>query len=160
MIPYILLLLGLVLILFEFYLPGAVMGICGGIIVFVSIILFAIQSESAIALGFFIIGAIVCLVLLVKFALWRIRTAKPGGFSIYSGADQEGYVASHFDASAIGKKGIVDTDLKPGGHIIVDGKRMLALSRSGYVSKGNEVIVIGGQEESLIVKLSKKETTS
>lgn len=154
--PFILLLLGLLLIFLEFYVPGAIMGIAGGLMVFTSIIFFAMQSESSIAIALFIIGAAICLVFLVKFALWRIRTAKPG-FSIYSADDQEGYVASHFDSTAIGKTGIVDTDLKPGGHIIVDGKRMQALSQSGYLTKGTEVIVIGGQEESLIVK-RKKET--
>lgn len=159
MSPYILFILGLLLVFIEFYIPGAVMGICGGLMIFASIILFAMQSQSPAAIGFFIIGAIICLGLLVKFALWRIRTAK-SGFSIYSNADQEGFVASHFDKTAIGKKGIVDTDLKPGGHVIVDGKRMQALSQSGYITKGDEVIVIGGQEESLIVKLSKKENPS
>ncbi len=151
---YIILFLGLLLVLLEFYIPGAIMGIFGGLLIFASIVIFAIQSQSVIFSFLFGIGAIVCLVLLIKFALWRIRTST-SIFSIYSNADQEGYVASHYDASAVGKKGIVDTDLKPGGHIIVDGKRMLAISQSGYIAKGSEVIVIGGQEESLIVKLKK-----
>lgn len=155
--PFILLLLGFLLIFVEFYIPGAIMGIAGGVMVFASIILFAIQSQSPVAISLFIIVAAVSLVLLVKFALWRIRTARPER-SIYSNSNQEGFQASHFDAAAIGKRGIVDTDLKPGGHIIVDGKRRLALSQSGYLTKGTEVIVIGGQEESLIVKLYKKET--
>lgn len=157
MTPLILLVLGFLLIFIEFYLPGAIMGIAGGIMVFASIILFAIQSQSPIAIALYIIVAAVSLGLLVKFAIWRIRTAKPDR-SIYSNSNQEGFQASHFDASAIGKHGIVDTDLKPGGHIVVDGKRMLALSQSGYLTRGTEVVVIGGQEESLIVKLYKKET--
>lgn len=151
MSPYLLLLLGLLLIFLEFYVPGAVMGVCGGIMVFISIVLFALQSQSVILTLFYIIGVIICLVILFKFALWRIRTAKPG-HSIFSDSSQEGFVASHFDTLAIGKKGIADTDLKPSGHIIVDGKRLQAISQSGYIIKGSEVIVIGGQEASLIVK--------
>jgi membrane-bound ClpP family serine protease len=159
MSPWILLAIGFLLIFLEFYIPGAIMGVSGGVLVFVSIILFAIQNQSPVAITLYIIGTAIALGLLIKFALWRIRTAKPD-YSIYSDKDQEGYQASAFDASAIGKKGIVITDLKPGGHIMIEGKTMQAISQSGYITKGSEVIVIGGQEESLIVKLSKKETSS
>jgi len=44
------------------------------------------------------------------------------------------------------------TDLKPGGYILVEGKQHQALSNTGYIVKGKEVKIIGGQEESLIVK--------
>lgn len=159
MSPYVLLILGMLLIFLEFYVPGAVMGICGGAMVFVSIILFAMESQSILLTLLYTTGVVICLVLLFKFALHRIRTAKPGQ-SIFSDSSQEGYVASHVDKSVIGKNGIVDTDLRPSGHIIVDGKRLQALSQSGYITKGSEITVIGGQESSLIVKHSKKETLS
>lgn len=159
MTPFVMLLLGFLLIFLEFYIPGAVMGVAGGLLVFSSMILFAMHSQSPIAIAFYVIGTFVALAFLVKFALWRIRTAKPD-FSIYSDKNQAGYQASHFDASAIGKKGIVVTDLKPGGHIMVEGKTMQAISQSGYITKGSEVLVVGGQEESLIVKQIKKEIPS
>lgn len=159
MTPFIMLLLGLALIFLEFYIPGAVMGIAGGLLVFSSMILFAMHSQSPLAITLYVIGTLVCLGFLIKFAIWRIRTAKPD-YSIYSDKDQEGYQASHFDASAIGKKAIVVTDLKPGGHIMVEGKTMQAISQSGYITKGSEVLVVGGQEESLIVKQIKKDVPS
>lgn len=155
--PFVLLLLGLLLIFLEFYLPGAIMGIAGGIMVFTSIILFALDSESPLLTVLYGFGACVSLALLIKFAIWRIRTARPGA-SIYSDASQDGFQASQFDVTAIGKIGVVVTDLKPGGHIVVDGKRMQAISQSGYITKGSQVLVVGGQEESLIVKFHKKET--
>jgi membrane-bound serine protease (ClpP class) len=151
--------LGFLLIFLEFYLPGAVMGVTGGLLVLASIIIFAMQTQSPLAIILYILGTTVLLAALIKFTLWRIRQAKPD-YSIYSNADQEGYQASQFDASAIGKRGIVLTDLKPGGHILVEGKRLQAISQSGYISKGAEVVVIGGQEESLIVKLSSKDSST
>jgi membrane-bound ClpP family serine protease len=159
MTPYLFLILGLLLILLEFYLPGAVMGISGGILVVASIVLFAMQSTSLWWVLLYVIGVIVAIIFLVKFALWKIRTAKPDR-SIYLESDQTGYQASGFDASLVGKKGIVVTDLKPGGHILIEGKRLQALSQSGYLTKGTEVLVLGGQEESLIVKQIKKDTSS
>jgi len=151
MISWVLLILGFLLIFLEFYIPGAVMGVSGGVMVFISVILFAMNTESPWAIAAFVIGTGIALAALVRFALWRIRTARPER-SIYSDASQDGYQASSFDASAIGKTGVVVTDLKPGGHIFVDGKRQQAISQGGYITKGTEVVVVGGQEESLIVK--------
>lgn len=149
--PLILLVLGFLLVFLEFYLPGAIMGIAGGIFILASMILFAMQTESPIAIAFFVIGICVAMVLLVKFAIWRIRTAKPQR-SIYSNNAQDGYQAVGYDASAIGKEGIVLTDLKPGGFIIVEGRQQAAISKEGYLSKGTKVKVISGEESNLIVR--------
>lgn len=149
--PFVLLILGLVLIFLEFYIPGAVMGIIGGVMVLISLVLFASESTSPVYVVLYIILTGVLLVGLVRFALWRIPQARKG-FSIYSGSDQEGYVASTYDSAAIGKTGVVLSDLKPGGYILVDGKQHQAISREGYIVKGTEVLVLSGEEESLIVK--------
>lgn len=156
--PYLFLGLGLLLILMEFYLPGAIMGVAGGILVIASIVLFAMEASSPFWTLLYIIAVAIAIGFLIKFALWRIRTAKPSR-SIYLESDQAGYQASTYDASMIGKKGVVATDLKPGGHIIVEGKRVQAISQSGYLTKGTEVVVLSGQEESLIVKPIKKDVT-
>lgn len=71
--------------------------------------------------------------------------------------DQEGYVASQFELSVIGKIGVVVTELKPAGHIAVDGKHYQALSESGFVSKGKKVLIVGGKGAHLIVKEEKYE---
>jgi membrane-bound ClpP family serine protease len=48
--PFILVLLGLLLIVIEFFLPGMVMGVLGAIAILASIILFAIQQTSSSSL--------------------------------------------------------------------------------------------------------------
>lgn len=149
--PYLLLALGYFLIFLEFYLPGAVLGIAGGIFVFASLTVFLTLGYPLWADILYIVVVFVGLVATVKFAIWKIRSAKPSR-SIYSDDAQTGYVASSYDKNAIGKQGIVVTDLKPGGHIMVEGKRCQAISLAGYLSKGTEVEVVGGQEESLMVK--------
>lgn len=156
MTPFLLLFIGLLLILIEFYIPGAIMGVLGSIFVLVSILLFASQTNSLLAIVFFVLGTLVCVGLLIRFALWRIVRAKPE-YSIYLNKDQEGYQASSFDREAIGKTGVVLSDLKPGGYILIDGKQHQAISLTGYISKGELVEVVSGQEESLIVKISNKE---
>lgn len=151
MTPFLLLLLGLFLILLEFYLPGAIMGILGTLALLAAIVLFASQTDSLMALFLFMIGTAVSVGLLIRFALWRIKHAKPE-YSIYSDKDQEGYRASHYDKTTIGKTGTVSTDLKPGGYILIEGKTYPAISISGYIPKGEQAVVMGGQEQSLLVR--------
>lgn len=151
MSPFILLAIGLLLIFIEFYLPGAIMGVTGAILVLISIFLFASTFNSPILTLLYIISTTVCIGLLIKFTLRRIIKTKPE-YSIYSNKDQKDYYASSYDKAAIGKKGIVLADLKPGGYITIDGKQHQAISLTGYLTKGTEVIVVSGDGESLLVR--------
>lgn len=158
MSPFILLVIGCVLVFLEFFLPGAILGICGGILIFIGGVMTASEG-TALDLLIYLVLTIVALILLVKFALWVIpRTSK--NESIYLKSDQSGYKASSFDTAAIGKRGTAITELKPGGYILIDGHKHQAVSLSGYISRGDEVEVVSGQEESLLVKQIKKETHS
>jgi membrane-bound ClpP family serine protease len=152
MTPFVLLFFGLLLILVEFFLPGMIMGILGGLLVVASLLVFIDQNSSPVLILLFVLGVVLALFLLIKYTLRRIPKAR-GRFSIYLKEDQENYKASKFDKSAIGKRGIVIADLKPGGYILVDGVKRQAISLTGYIPQGQEVIVVGGQEESLIVKV-------
>lgn len=151
MISFLLLLVGLFLVLLEFYLPGVVMGLMGGGFILASVLLFISEDHGWIATLLFIAGIGAALILLVRFALWRIVQAKPGR-SIYLSQDQEGYRASSYDEQAIGKVGKVLSDLKPGGYILIGEKPLQAISLDGYLKKGEKVIVVSGQEDSLMVR--------
>lgn len=139
---------GLLLIFLEFFLPGGILGIAGGVLLVLSIVFFSIGSPSLLYVILYIIGVGILLVLLVKYTLWRIRTGK--GF--YLNTAQEGHVASEFSHEAIGKKGEALSDLKPAGHILVEGNRYQAVAKTGYIIKGTKIIVVGGEGAHLIVK--------
>jgi membrane-bound serine protease (ClpP class) len=158
-LQFLLVFIGLTLIYLEFFLPGSILAILGGLSLVASIAIFAHDTGSFLytMIYIFILSSMVGST--IKVALWRIRTAKPGR-SINLISDQEGYQAASYDASAIGKTGLVVTDLKPGGHILINGKRHQAISVSGYLPKGTAVIVLRGQEESLIVKRQQKDTSA
>lgn len=151
MIPYYLVLAGLILIFLEFYLPGMVLGILGALAILSSFFLLISQGAQLAEITFFIGGALLALYFVIRFALWSIPRARAGR-SIYLAKDQEGYVASSYDATLIGKVGAVLTDLKPGGYILIEGKQHPALSVSGYLIKGTPVVVLSGEGENLIVK--------
>lgn len=131
------------------------MAIIGGILLLVGIVIVAEHTQSYLATLSFTLAEIVLLFLLIKYLVKYIPMAKQP-FSIYLHKDQEGYQASSFDKNAIGKKGTVISDLKPGGYILVDGKKQQAISQSGYLVEGSQVIVIEGDGDSLIVKEFKK----
>ena len=150
---YLYLLAGLFLIYLEFFLPGWILGVLGATLVIISLFSYIANSLYVLGAILYFLGSIAAVALVIRFALWRIRTAPPE-YSIYSNQDQEGYVASVFDKEAIGKEATVLSDLKPGGYVVIDGKQHQAISQEGYISKGSKVLVIAGQEESLIVTLT------
>lgn len=149
MTPYLLLAVGLFLIYLEFFLPGAILGAIGGVFIVASYVVLIQSGAGGGEFLLFLVASLVALFLVVKLALWRIPRAKRG---IYLSGDQEGYVASSYDESLIGKVGEVLTDLKPGGFIVIEGQSHPALSLSGYIEKGEKIKVISGEGESLIVK--------
>jgi len=142
------LIISLVLIAVEFFVPGGIFGITGGLLFCISIIVSALRSQGVITPVIFIIGAILMLYLTIKWALWKIKK-KP---VLFAKDGQFGFVASKYDTSLIGKKAVALTDLKPSGHIVCDGIRVQAVSERGYISKDNHVKVIGGEGARLIVR--------
>lgn len=150
-ISIVLVFVGLVLIYLEFFLPGMILGIAGGVSILTAIAMFAAHSTSLIAtIAFCLIsGAAVWGICL--FALSRIRKSHKES-TFYSGQDQEGYFASEFDKTLIGHSGTVVSDLKPSGHVLVQDKRVQAISEKEYLDKGTRIQVIGGRGGYLIVK--------
>ena len=148
--PFLLLISGLILIFLEFYVPGGILGAGGALLVAASVVLFALEASSPLYALFFAAGALGALLLLVKFALWNIKRAKPEK-SIFLNADQEGFFASSYDKEAVGKEGTAHTDLRPAGYVLIEGKKHDALSLTGYISKGERVEVVSGEGECLKV---------
>ena len=122
----------------------------------VGIVHSAIQAKSAWTAIVFAVVALGLLVCLARFALWRIKTGR-GSKGIYLSTDQEGYMASEFAKEYIGKSGEALSDLKPSGHILVEEKRIQAVSKMGYIHKGSKIEVIGGEGAHLIVKRKEEE---
>lgn len=141
--------IGLIMIFLEFYLPGAILGTIGGILLVASILLVA-DSENILFTALYTISVVGSVVAIIKYALWKIPRGRQSD-SIYSNDAQVGYYASSYDLDAIGKQGIVLSDLKPGGFIEIEGKQLPAISESGYIVKGEHVLVLRGEGDSLIV---------
>lgn len=141
---------GLFLIFLEFFLPGMIFAIAGSAALVASLVLFFLTHSALYGLLYFIL-LLLLLVLVCKTALFWIKRSKAKD-QFYLGNSQEGYVAAQFDASAIGKQGVAFTELKPAGHVLIEGKLQQALSERGYIAKNSAILVIAGKGGHLVVK--------
>jgi membrane-bound serine protease (ClpP class) len=157
MILYALLLalLGLCLIFIEFFMPGGILAVLGAISIISGVLLLGLMGPGwGFAFGYLTV-CVPLIVVTCYFAIHRIkRSGKKDSF--YLSRDQEGYVSASLDPQLIGKKGIATSDLKPSGHITVDGVPYQAVSERGYITQGSEVDVIATKSAYLIVKPSKE----
>jgi membrane-bound serine protease (ClpP class) len=147
---YFFLILGFLLILIEFFLPSWLIGIIGSVFLVLSIVFFAMHTNSLLAICLYVMGVFLLLSLFIYLMIKGIRKGKFKG--IYLNQAQDGYVASEFEKELIGKEGVALTDLKPSGHILVAERRYQAISKAGYVEKGTKIKVIDGAGAHLIVK--------
>jgi membrane-bound ClpP family serine protease len=145
-------LLGLLLLYLEFFLPGGIMGIIGGLLLVGSIFLLIFSAKpSSMVLTAYIFALLFLIFLTVKLALKTVKR-KSEKNSFYLDKNQEGYVASIHQKELYGKIGVAASDLKPSGHIFIDGGYYQAISKSGYIRKDDKVEVEGGEGARLIVK--------
>ncbi|NGX45463.1 MAG: hypothetical protein K940chlam2_00617 [Chlamydiae bacterium] len=148
----ILTILGCALLYSEFFLPGIIMGLFGGSLIIGGMVLFALEGVGLLwNLAYFaaVVGAVVITCQLA------VRHLKKRRGSYFLTDDQEGYVGAEFDTTLVGKWAEVATDLRPAGHISVEGSRYQAVAEIGYITKGSSVEIIGGRSGHLIVRRKK-----
>jgi membrane-bound serine protease (ClpP class) len=151
LLPYVLLTISLVLIFFEFFIPGGLFAIVGTILFILSFFSFA-SLASPLALLLFAIGAVLLLILVIRLAISLIKKSGKEN-TLLSDKDQQGYQASSLDPSLFGKVGIATTVLKPTGKIEVDGQIVQAASNQGYIVAGTAIKIVGGEGAHYIVRI-------
>jgi len=143
--------IGLILIYFEFFVPGGILGTLGGLFLVAGLLLSIWEQTALIWILVYAVGLILMLVLTIRLALWKIKKTRDKS-NFYLAKDQEGYVASSFDKELIGKMGETLTALRPSGHIKVEEKPYQAVSESGFIKKGSKIKIVSGEGARFIVK--------
>ncbi len=147
--------LGLLCLYFEFFLPGGVLALLGGVILIASCIFFFFQSDSSLATFLYFVGLILASTLVCLFAIRSIRrSGKENSFFLQK--DQAGFTAGSLEEDLVGKEGVVSTELKPAGHVRIDGKVYQAVSQGEFLLKGSFVEVCSVKGSHLVVKVIKK----
>jgi len=144
--------MGLVLLIVEALAPGfGVAGIGGIVCVITSIVMISSSFYQAILL---LIGTITVTVLLI-IALYRLGYGKRFVKSMILDTEQkneEGYVSSKGYEKYLGLHGTVATPLRSAGTVLIDGKRIDAVSEAEFIEKDAKVEVIKIEGNRVVVK--------
>lgn len=143
---------GIVLIVSEFIVPGGVLGVLGGILLIISCVLGWIWYPSY---GIFIVlGEVVGLCIGVVLGLYLMANTRLAG-GLYMNESQQkelGYSSPHEDPALVGQEGTVYSPLRPAGTVMVDGRRVNAVSDGTYIDKGTPIRVIEVEGHRVVVE--------
>lgn len=133
---------GVSLLFAEFFLPGLTMGILGAILVLASII---IGWRTYPEYGVFILAGELTGVVAVMGAGLYIMMKTPLGNRLVLQARQDtdkGFASYAQDASLVGKAAVVHTALRPAGSIMIENRRIDAVSNGTFIDAGMTVRII------------------
>nr|WP_307342925.1 nodulation protein NfeD [Metabacillus malikii] len=148
----ILFILGIVLIVAEFFLPGGIIGIIG----FASII-----GSLYIAAGNFISMTISLIIAFAMAILASILIVKVFGkrMKIFnklilrdSTNTKSGYVSNHSRTDLIGKEGITLTALRPAGTAVISDERLDVVSEGSFILKDKTIKVVKVEGSRIVVR--------
>jgi membrane-bound ClpP family serine protease len=142
---------GLLFLFLEFFMPGGILALTGAILVFSGIVVFCNAATSWLVILLFFIATSFGIVFTVVSALTLLkRGAKSQTF--YQDQAQEGYLGAQYERTLIGKNGKAMSDLRPSGWIEVEGERVQAVARTGFILKGSRIAVVSGEGAHLVVE--------
>ncbi len=144
--------MGVLLMAVEIFIPGfGVVGAGGLVAIFSSIYLAAPGPEAAVRSILMAFGALVVGV----FVLIRFGQGLPMWRKLALSAEEtpdKGYIATEDARRFEGKRGVVQTALRPSGTAIIDGERVDVVSEGPFVSRGSEVEVIDVEGRRITVR--------
>ncbi|NME04293.1 nodulation protein NfeD [Psychrobacillus sp. BL-248-WT-3] len=148
----ILLVIGIILIIAEFFVPGGIIGIIGLAAVLFSIILaggnlFYMSVAVLIAITVAILG----MVIIVKFFGKRVRLLNKMILTDATTTEQ-GYVSNQNRLDLVGKIAETMTQLRPSGTIRIENERIDAVSDGSFIGKDKKVVIIKVEGSRIVVR--------
>ena len=148
--------MGIVLLLVEAMMPGfGVAGISGVVLVIASVVMISSSFFQAVLM---MIGTIAVAVLLI-IALYKLGYGKGFMKAMILSTEQKnekGYVSAKGYEEYLGMRGTVITPLRSAGTVLIDEKRIDAVSEAEFIDKDVEVEVIKVEGSRIVVKRANK----
>lgn len=144
--------IGVILIIGEFFLPGGISGILGAAAIIVSIVLAGGDMEQMIiAVIIALTVAIVGMVIIMKFFGKELKMLNK---IILSDATttEKGYVSNKNRVELVGKSAVTMTPLRPAGTIRIDNERIDAVSDGSFIGKDKHVKIIKVEGSRIVVR--------
>ncbi|MCD6597380.1 MAG: nodulation protein NfeD, partial [Bacteroidales bacterium] len=164
---FLIFILGIILIIVEvFAIPGfGVAGISGILLVVTGLTLSMVDNivfqldlklalEAVVKSLFTVLIAIFLSLTLSLFISKQVFSSRKLKFALYSTQEKDqGFVGvdAKTEKQSIGKTGTAVTILRPAGKVEINGEMFDALSKFGYIEKGNKIKVISDEAGQLIV---------
>jgi len=155
MLIILLFLLGLVFIGVEVIIPGGILGIAGGLLMFGGcVVAFSTYGTSG---GFIAVAAAVVVAGIALFLEFRVLPRTKVGKRAFLTAEIHGVTAAVGKEALllVGKPAEAVTTLSPSGYVLIEGQRYEAFCESGQVPAGTALEVTGADNFRLIVNLTK-----
>lgn len=148
----ILLVLGVILIIVEIFIPGGIVGFIGLGSILLSVLLAGKSiAHMAISLLFSITIATLAMVVLVK-VFGKKMTLFNKIILRDSTNSEQGYVSNPTRTDLIDKTGVTITPLRPSGTIVIDNERIDAVTEGGFIGSGQRVIVVKAEGVRVVVR--------
>lgn len=140
---------GVILLGFEVFLPGGILGVMGGL---------AMLGGSAVAfIDYGVSGGLmataVALVMVIGMLYFEFKILPKTAFGqrLFLKATVDGVSTPARQKDYVGTEGVTLTAMSPTGFIEIEGKRLEAFSRSGFLEADVPVQVVGTDNFRLIV---------
>ncbi|MBT6967601.1 MAG: hypothetical protein HOA02_02290 [Planctomycetes bacterium] len=143
---------GLILLFLEVFIPsGGVLAIAAVLCIGYSIWELWIQDYQLLAV---ICVAFTVLYTVILFKLW---VKKFGLKTSLDGADSLGDDV-RASRALVGQRGLVMSDLRPAGIALVGGRRLDVVANTGYIEKGDSVVIVQSDGNRIVVRKSTEES--
>jgi len=148
----ILFVLGLGLIILEFFMAGGIAGSLGGIAIIASLFL---ASGNVVHMGISILIAIIASILaaiiMVKVLGRKMKFFKKMILTD-STSTESGYVSNKTRVDLVGKVGRTITALRPAGTVELEDERIDVVSEGSFIEKGKHVKIIKAEGSKIVVR--------
>nr|WP_285842983.1 nodulation protein NfeD [Metabacillus litoralis] len=148
----ILFILGIILIIAEFFVPGGILGIVGFVSIITSLYVASgdfVHMTISLLISFAV--SVTASILLVKVFGKRMNIFKK--LILRDSTNTEsGYVSNVSRAELVGAEGVALTTLRPSGTAIFSDERLDVVTEGGYITKGNKVKVVKVEGSRIVVR--------
>lgn len=143
---------GLLLMFLEMFLPGLIAGVIGGILVIASIAM-SYQHYGAEGGNIALVIAMICSGIMWWWWATHFQNTRYGKrMTLQTSVD--GNTVTPGLTDFVGQSGTALTALRPGGTVVIDGKRVDAISDGEFIESGQPVHVLRAQGICIIVRRS------
>lgn len=142
--------IGLLLIAIEVFVPGAILGVLGGLALLVAIV-FGFQAFGPQ-------GGFLALVLLIIFGgvflgLWiKFFPRTPFGKHLSLQMDGRDFKSAASLADLVGREGTAQSSLRPAGIALIDGQRTDVVTESGFIDANARIRVVQVEGNRIVVR--------